>query len=327
VLARFAEETMKVAVVGAAGLVGRAMLRVMEKRGFPTSELVAYEQRSGQKLIFRGRELRTVRLTPTSVRKLDLALFSAGREVSLKYAMAFARKGALVVDNSSAWREHPSVPLVVPEVNPRALREIPLGIVANPNCSTIQMVVALNPLRRFGIEEVFVATYQAVSGAGKLGIDALLSEEKGKRLQDSPHLGPIHRNVLPAIGAEQGGFYEEETKLIRETRKIMGLDFPVYPTAVRVPVITGHSEAIVVRLGEAPGLEEIQSAMKKQEGLVLSEGFITPKEAEGRDEVFVSRLRLHPDDPRILLMWVVSDNVLKGAALNAVQIAEKALIR
>lgn len=318
---------MRLAVVGATGLVGRAMLRVLEKRNFPVSEIVPYGSRTGDRLMFRGRELRTVRLTPAKVGSFDLALFSAGADVSLKYAPAFAKKGALVVDNSSAWRGHPSVPLVVPEVNPQALEKIPLGIVANPNCSTIQMVVALKPLVCFGIKEVFVSTYQAVSGAGKEGVDALLAEEKGKKPANSPHHGPIHRNILPAIGAEQDGFYEEETKLIRETKKIMGLDFPVYPAAVRVPVITGHSEAIAVRLGEAPGLEKIRRAMRKQEGLVLSDGFVAPRDAEGGDEVFVSRLRLHPDDPKMLLMWVVADNLLKGAALNAVQIAEKALLR
>ncbi len=317
---------MKVAVIGAAGLVGRTMLRVLEKRNFPVSEIVLYDLRTGDRLMFRGRELRTLRLTPSSVKAFDLALFSAGADVSLKYSPQFAKKGALVVDNSSAWRMHPRVPLVVPEVNPQDLKDVPLGIVANPNCSTIQMVVALKPLVRFGIKEVFVSTYQAVSGAGKLGIDALISEEKGKRLPDSPHLGPIHRNVLPGIGKFEEGFYEEETKLIRETKKIMGLDFPVHPTAARVPVIAGHSEAVAVRLRKAPKLEDVKAAIAKQEGLVLSDGFVTPKEAEGRDEVFVSRLRLSPDDPKVLLMWVVSDNVLKGAALNAVQIAERALL-
>ncbi|MGC8894696.1 MAG: aspartate-semialdehyde dehydrogenase [candidate division WOR-3 bacterium] len=318
---------MKVAVVGAAGLVGRTMLRVLEKRDFPVSEIALYGQRTGDSLIFRGSELKTIRLTPSSVKAFDLALFSAGSDVSLKYAPQFAKKGALVVDNSSVWRQHPRVPLVVPEVNPEALRDVPVGIVANPNCSTIQMVVALKPLVRFGIKEVFVSTYQAVSGAGKIGIDALLAEEKGTRLQDSPHLGIIHRNVLPGIGKSEEGFYEEETKLIRETKKIMGLAIPVHPTAVRVPVITGHSEAVAVRLRKSVSLEEIRSAMAKQEGLVLSDGFITPKEAEGRDEVFVSRLRFSPDDPKVILMWVVSDNLLKGAALNAVQIAERALLR
>ncbi len=317
---------MKVAVVGAAGLVGRTMLRVLEKRNFPVSEMVPYDLRSGDRLMFRGRELRTVRLTPTSVRSFDLALFSAGADVSLKYSPRFAKKGALVVDNSSAWRMHPKVPLVVPEVNPHDLKDIPFGIVANPNCSTIQMVVALKPLVPFGIKEVFVSTYQAVSGAGKLGIDALLSEEKGKRLTDSPHLGPIHRNVLAGIGKFEDGFYEEETKLIRETKKIMGLDFPVHPTAVRVPVISGHSEAVAVRLRKPVRIDDVRAEMAKQEGLVLSDGFVTPKEADGRDEVFVSRLRLSPDDPKVLLMWVVADNLLKGAALNAVQIAEKALL-
>jgi len=317
---------MKVAVVGASGLVGRAMLRVLEKRGFPVSELVPYGRVSGEKLVFRGSELRKVRLTPSSIGKFDLALFSAGRDVSLKYAPQFAKKGALVVDNSSAWRMHPGVPLVVPEVNPEALSDIPLGIVANPNCSTIQMVVALKPLLKFRIKEVFVATYQSVSGAGKRGIDALLYEEKGEKCPDSPHRGPIHRNIIPAIGSEDGGFYEEELKLIRETKKIMGTDFPVYPTAVRVPVITGHSEAIAVRLKRSPSLEEVKAAMAEQEGLVLSEDFVIPKEAEGKDGVFVSRLRFSPDDPRVLLMWVVADNLLKGAALNAVQIAERVLL-
>ncbi|MEO0145987.1 MAG: aspartate-semialdehyde dehydrogenase [candidate division WOR-3 bacterium] len=318
---------MKVAVVGAAGLVGRTMLRVLEKRGFPVSELAAYDKLSGESLLFRGNKHLCIRLTPTSVRGFDLALFSAGADVSLKYAPLFAKKGALVVDNSSAWRMHPKVPLVVPEVNPEALMDIPMGIVANPNCSTIQMVVALKPLVRFGIKEVFVATYQAVSGAGKDGIDALISEEKGKRSSNSPHLGPIHRNVLPGIGKFEEGFYEEETKLIRETKKIMGLNVPVHPTAVRVPVIAGHSEAVAVRLKKKVSLEEIKASMGEQEGLVLSDGFVTPKEAEGKDEVFVSRLRFSPDDPRVLLMWVVSDNLLKGAALNAVQIAERALLR
>ena len=309
------------AVVGASGLVGRTMLRVLEERRFPVSELLPYS-RSPKEVVFKGERLKTVPLAEETVEPVDLALFSAGSEVSKTFAPLFARKGALVVDNSSAWRLHPQVPLVVPEVNPEALREIPLGIVANPNCSTIQLVVALKPLLRWGIEEVFVATYQAVSGAGKLALDALEAEERGLEPHESPFPGPIHRNLWPAIGALEDGLYTEEWKLVRETKKILGLNVPVHPTAVRVPVPVGHSEAVGVRLGSEASLDEVAEAFEAQEGLVLAEGPLSPAQVAGRDEVFVSRLRFSPDDHRLLLMWVVADNLRKGAATNAVQIAD-----
>ena len=316
----------KVAVVGATGLVGRTMLRVLEGRRFPVSELVLYSSSSGKTLDFAGTGFKTTGLSPSAVEHFDLALFSAGKAVSLKYAPLFAKKGALVVDNSSAWRQHPSVPLVVPEVNPKALENIPLNIVANPNCSTIQLVIALNPLVPSGIKEVFVATYQAASGAGQKGIEALSKEEKGKKAEDSPHGSVLHRNVIPAIGPETQGFFQEEEKLMTETVKILGRKIAVYPTAVRVPVITGHGEAVAVRLSRKVSLRLIQKRMRQQDGLALEERPITPKDAAGKPDVFVSRLRLHPENPKMLMMWVVADNLLKGAALNAVQIAERVLV-
>ncbi len=312
---------MRVAVVGASGLVGRTMLKVLEERNFPVSELLPYS-RSPKEVEFRGEKLKTIPLTHRAVEKVDLALFSAGAGVSREFAPRFVKKGAVVIDNSSAWRLDPEVPLVVPEVNPEALREIPKGIVANPNCSTIQLVVALKPLLEFGLEEVFVATYQAVSGAGKRGLEALEAEERGEAYAESPFPGKIHRNLWPAIGSLEEGFYTEEWKLVRETKKILGRPVKVHATAVRVPVPVGHSEAVAARLREKVELGEIVEAIKKQEGLVLREGPLSPAQVAGRDEVFVSRLRLSPDDPRVLLMWVAADNLRKGAATNAVQIAD-----
>ncbi len=321
-----------VAVVGATGLVGRTMLQVLEERAFPTGELraIASARSAGQDVPFQGRLHRVREISADAFSGVDVALFSAGGGTAREWAPVAAAAGAVVIDNSSAFRMEADVPLIVPEVNAHALVDAAPRIIANPNCSTIQMVVALQPLHaRYGIRRIVVCTYQAVSGAGKKGVDQLHAEREGKNaaVRAFPH--PIAGNVLPHIAAfDDDGFTTEERKMIEETRKIF--EDPrilVSPTCVRVPVDTSHSEAVHVELAAPYDLADVRSMLEDAPGVIViddpeSTAYPLAMNAAGRDEVFVGRLRRDPSAENGLIMWVVSDNLRKGAATNAVQIAE-----
>jgi aspartate-semialdehyde dehydrogenase len=326
---------LRVAVAGATGLVGRTILQVLEERRFPAGEIVllASARSAGSRICFRGVEVEVRQLDERSFEACDIAFFSAGAAVSRAFAPLAAQAGALVIDNSSAFRMQPDIPLVVPEVNGDILpSQLEPGIIANPNCSTIQMVVALEPLHRaFGLQEVVVSTYQSVSGSGGKGVRALDAEvETGDRSADSPYPHPIAFNVLPHIDAfDEAGWTGEERKMINETRKIMRLPgLHIVPTTVRVPVRIGHAETVYARFASPAPVSGAREVLSRAPGIVVCDDparnlYPLPREADGRDEVFVGRLRNDPDDPAALAFWVVADNVRKGAATNAVQIAER----
>ena len=313
---------MRVAVLGATGLVGSLMLRVLEERFGESVEVVPLSSSGGRIVEYMGKEIETLPAESFDER-VDFVLSAVDAETSRRLNPRFAERGAIVIDNSSAFRMDREVPLVVPEVNPEDVKWH-RGIIANPNCSTIQMVVALNPLERaFGIERVFVATYQSVSGAGRDGLIAYETELKGQHYEKSPFPVPIVGNVIPGIGTPQEGFYTEEWKLINESRKILHRpDLKISATAVRVPVPISHSEAVEMDLKAGASTEEVIEALKSAEGIVYVEGLLTPGMTAGRDEVFVSRVRRHPMLKNTFDMWIVADNLRKGAATNAVQILE-----
>jgi len=321
---------MKVAVVGATGLVGRTMMKVLEERKFPVSELipVASERSKGMEVQFNGRSYKVVTMAEGIAAKPQIALFSAGGSTSLEWAPKFAEAGITVIDNSSAWRMDKTKKLVVPEVNAHVLGTDD-KIIANPNCSTIQMVVALNPLhKKYGIKRIVVSTYQAVTGTGQKGSAQLMNERKGiKGEQVYPH--SIDMNILPHIDVFlDNGYTKEEMKMVNETKKIMGNEnIRVTATTVRVPVTGGHSEAVNVEFEKDFDLNEVSKLLASSEGIILvdepkNNKYPMPKDSEGRDEVFVGRLRRDESQPNTLNMWVVADNLRKGAATNAVQIAE-----
>lgn len=323
---------MRVAIVGATGEVGRAFLKVLEEREFPVDELYLYasEKSEGAELTFRGEKFKVRALNKeTSFRGIDIALFSAGSSISKEYAPRFVKDGAVVIDNSSAWRLDPDVPLVVPEVNPEDV-ENHKGIIANPNCSTIQMVVALKPIYdAVGISAIVVATYQSVSGAGAKAIRELEDQTRAwcqdKQMEVKNLPRRIAFNVIPQIDVfTENGYTKEEMKMLNETRKIMhDPNIKVSATTVRVPVFYGHSEAISVQLNSPLEPESAMELLRKAKGVVLvEEGYPTPIDVAGRDEVFVGRIRKDLVFEPGLSMWVVADNIRKGAATNAVQIAE-----
>lgn len=322
---------MKVAVVGATGLVGTKMLQVLEERNFPLTKLipVASERSVGKKIKFRGRKISVVSMEDAIAKKPDIALFSAGGSTSLEWAPKFAAVGTVVIDNSSAWRMDPDKKLVVPEVNAGVLTQKD-KIIANPNCSTIQMVVALKPLHdHYGIRRVVVSTYQSVTGTGVKAVDQLMGERKGKKEVVRAYAHPIDLNLIPHIDVFlENGYTKEEMKMVHETRKIMGDDnIRLTATTVRVPVIGGHSEAINVEFERDFDIEEVRTLLESAPGVVVVDDPATaqypmPLMAHNRDEVFVGRLRRDESQPNTLNMWVVSDNLRKGAATNAVQIAE-----
>ncbi|MBI4409455.1 MAG: aspartate-semialdehyde dehydrogenase [Gemmatimonadetes bacterium] len=323
---------MRLAVLGATGAVGRTMLRVLEERRFPADALVplASPRSRGAKLVWRGREWRVEAPEPGVFRGCDVALFSAGGERSREWAPRAADEGAVVVDNSSAWRLDPGVPLVVPEVNAARIRERPRNIVANPNCAAIQLVVALEAIRRAaGLRRVLATTFQSVSGAGQKGIAALEAELAGAQAQGSPFAAAIAGNVIPCIGPRrESGWNEEEQKIRNESRKILGLPgLAVAATCVRVPVRIGHSIAATVETEQPLPLEAARAALRAMPGLELVEGAHDPlpRDVAGLDVIRVGRLRADPDLPNVLHFWVVADNLRKGAATNAVQIAEQIL--
>ncbi len=327
----------KVAVVGATGAVGEVMLSILAERDFPASEVIALasERSAGTAVAFGNGELVVQDLATFDPSGVDIALFSAGGATSKEYGPKFAAAGVVVIDNSSTFRYDDDVPLVVSEVNPDAIRNRPRGIIANPNCSTMQLMVALKPIfDAAGIERINVATYQSVSGAGRSGLEEL-GVQTGKLLnfqdiEPKKFQAQIAFNLIPHIDDFQdNGYTKEEMKLVWETRKILGDDaIQVNPTAVRVPVFYGHSEAVNVETREKLSAEAARALLERAPGVVVVDerragGYPTPvTHASGNDAVYVGRIREDLSHPRALNLWVVSDNIRKGAALNAVQIAE-----
>ena len=327
----------KVAVVGATGAVGETMLAILAERDFPVGELVALasERSAGERLSFKGRSILVQDLAGFDPAGVEIALFSAGGDISKAYAPKFAAAGAVVIDNSSAFRYDDDVPLVVAEVNPEAMAQRPRGIIANPNCSTMQMLVALAPIHRaVGIERINVATYQSVSGAGRSALEELGRQTAAMLAfqEPKPERFPVQIafNLIPHIDSFlDNGYTKEEMKLVWETRKILGDDsIQVNPTAVRVPVFYGHSEAVNIETREKISVAQARELLGAAPGVELVDetrpgGYPTPvTHAAGKDAVFVGRLREDLSHPRGLNLWVVSDNIRKGAALNAVQLAE-----
>ncbi|MFK8297893.1 aspartate-semialdehyde dehydrogenase [Capnocytophaga cynodegmi] len=321
---------MRVAIVGVTGMVGNVMLEVLNERNFPVTELipVASEKSVGKKITFQGKEYSVVGLQQAVSLKPDIALFSAGGSVSLEWAPKFAQVGTTVVDNSSAWRMDTTKKLVIPEINADVLTKED-KIIANPNCSTIQMLIALAPLqKKYGIKRVVVSTYQSITGTGVKAVKQLENEYKGEKGDMAYHY-QIHRNAIPQCDVfEDNGYTKEEMKLVRETKKILRDDsIAVTATAVRIPVVGGHSESINVELINDFNLDDVRDIFSKTSGLVLQDDTNTntypmPLYAEGKDDVFVGRLRKDESQPNSLNMWVVSDNLRKGAATNTIQIAE-----
>lgn len=322
---------MKVAVVGATGLVGGKMLEVLHERKFPVSELipVASETSAGKKITFQNKEFEVITPENALTRKIDLALFSAGGGTSVKWAPLFAEKGIRVIDNSSAWRMDPNKKLVVPEVNADVLEKSDL-IIANPNCSTIQMVVALYPLHQsFKIKRIVVSTYQSVTGTGKKAVDQLLNERSGIPTINPAYAHQIDLNLIPQIDIfMENGYTKEEMKMINETRKIMRDDsLEITATTVRVPVMGGHSESINVEFEREFELENIRQILENSSGVTVLDNpedasYPMPIFAQNKDDVFVGRIRRDFSRSNAINLWCVSDNLRKGAATNAIQIAE-----
>lgn len=330
-------EGLKVGVVGATGMVGTAFMNLLDERQFPLKELrpFASENSQGKKIKVQHREWPVRILEAGCFEGLDLVFFSSGDDISKEWAPKAAAAGAYAVDNSAAFRMDPNTPLVVPEVNGHVLRKADGPcVIANPNCSTIQLVVALKPLAdRFGLEEVRVSTYQAVSGAGQAAYDELIGQVQDYRNPEPtpknfPH--PIIFNVIPQIGSfDDNGFCSEEVKIMKETRKILEMPkLKVSAFTVRVPALNAHSEAVWFTLGREASLAEVRQAIATFPGLVLQDeprqsSYPMPRDVSGEDPVYVGRIHRDPEDPRLWMMWVVSDNIRKGAALNGIQIAER----
>ncbi|UCD86772.1 MAG: aspartate-semialdehyde dehydrogenase [Desulfobacterales bacterium] len=326
-----------VAVAGATGAVGNQMIACLQERDFPIKnlKLLATARSAGRKLRFKGKEIPVEELTEESFSEVDIGIFSAGGATSQKYAPVAARDGCVVIDNSAAWRMDPDVPLVVPEVNPHAVGQYPnKGIIANPNCSTIQMVVALAPIHRMaGIKRIVVSTYQAVSGTGKKAIDELYDQTKAMLnfLEPEKKVYP-HRiafNCLPHIDVFlENGYTKEEMKMVNETRKILEDDsIGITATTIRVPVFFSHSESINVETRDPITADEVRTLLEDAPGVTVVDDpsknlYPMPIDAAGRDDTFVGRIRADESVPNGINLWVVSDNIRKGAATNAVQIAE-----
>jgi aspartate-semialdehyde dehydrogenase len=321
---------MKLAVVGATGLVGTEILEVLQEHQFPYDQLllVASERSKGKVIEYMGKPHVIIGLAEAVAAQPEIAIFSAGGSTSLEWAPKFAAAGTVVIDNSSAWRMDPSKKLVVPEINAKEIGAAD-KIIANPNCSTIQMVLALEPLRqRYGIKRIVVSTYQSVTGTGKAAVDQMMAERQGKTPEMVyPH--KIDMNVLPHIDVFQpNGYTKEEMKMIQETKKIFSDDsIQVTSTTVRVPTMGGHSEAVNVEFKQDFDLAEVRSLLENAPGIIVQDdptNFVYPMpiNAHKKDEVFVGRLRRDESQPNTLNMWIVADNLRKGAATNAVQIAE-----
>ena len=319
-----------VAVVGATGLVGQTFLKVLKERNFPVEKLYLYASaRSAGKIVnFDGKDYTVIELKEENIKDdIDVALFSAGGSISKEYAPKFKAKGAIVIDNSSAWRMEKDIPLVVPEANPEAL-DGHNGIIANPNCSTIQVMPVLKVLAdKYGLKRVIYSTYQAVAGSGQKGIDDLEANLKGEPSKNYPH--QIAFNLLPHIDSFlNNGYTKEEMKMVEETRKILGLpDLKVTATCVRVPVKMGHAVSVNVELEKSFDLKDVFKAFEEKEGVVVKDDvsknvYPMPIEAEDTDEVYVGRIRRDESVENGLNLWVVADNIRKGAATNTIQIAE-----
>jgi len=331
---------LKVAIVGATGLVGQEFIKVLEQRGFPMNsiELLASDRSAGKKLFVNHHELVVKETSPASFKDVDIALFSAGAEISRYFSPLAAQAGAVVVDNSSAFRMEPKVPLVVPEVNPEDIKWHK-GIIANPNCSTIQIVVALNPLHKVNpIRRVVAATYQAVSGTGSAAVEELTEQSKQvlEGQNTVPHVYPhqIAFNILPEIDVFLDNDYtKEEWKMVEETRKIMHAPaIAISAVCVRVPVFIGHSEALHIEFSQPMAADDAKRILAQAPGVkILDDPAISlypqPWSAAGTDDVFVGRIHRDTSHPNGLVMWVVADNIRKGAALNTVQIAEELIKR
>ncbi len=320
---------MKIAVIGATGLVGGEMLKVLEERQLPISELlpVASAKSVGKKIVFANTEYEVISLEEAVEKQPDVAIFSAGGSTSIEWAPRFAAVGTRVIDNSSAWRMDDNIPLVVPEINGSILTK-DHHIMANPNCSTIQLVMALSPLhKRYSIKRLVISTYQSVSGSGLKAVNQLIDEREGKEGEKAyPH--QIDLNVLPHAGDfNDDGYTSEEIKLVTETNKILDANIKTTATVVRVPVISSHSEAVNIEFENDFVIEEVKRLLGTMPGVVVFDFpqanlYPMPIMAAGKDEVFVGRLRRDLSQPNSLNMWVVSDNLRKGAATNAVQIAQ-----
>lgn len=321
---------MKVAVVGATGMVGQVMLKVLEERNFPVTELipVASDRSVGKEISFRGKTFKIVSIPTAIAMKPQIAFFSAGGNTSLEWAPKFAAVNTTVIDNSSAWRMHADKKLIVPEINARELTNSD-KIIANPNCSTIQMVMALNPLhKKYGIRRIVVSTYQSVSGTGKKAVDQMMNE-RSQIKGDMAYAYPIDMNVLPHIDVFlENGYTKEEMKMLNETRKIMNApEIRLTATTVRVPVKGGHSEAVNVEFEKDFTIAEVKSILENTSGIILKDDvnnliYPMPLYAEGKDDVFVGRIRRDESQEKTLNLWIVADNLRKGAATNAIQIGE-----
>lgn len=321
---------MKIAIVGATGLVGGVMLNVLEERQFPIDELllVASERSVGKKIKFKGKDHEVISIPEAIKRQPDIALFSAGGSTSLEWAPKFAEAGTTVIDNSSAWRMDHTKKLVVPEINASSL-EASDKIIANPNCSTIQMVMALAPLHdAYKIKRIVVSTYQSVSGTGVKAVQQLENEIQNKK-GEMVYPYPIHKNAIPHCDVfEENGYTKEEMKLVRETQKILDdRTIAVTATAVRIPTAGGHSEAVNVEFENDFQVNRVRELLNNTDGVTVQDNtdvntYPMPMYANGKDDVFVGRIRRDGSQPNTLNMWVVSDNLRKGAATNAVQIAE-----
>lgn len=320
---------MRVAVVGVTGMVGEIMRNVLEERNFPITEFlpVASARSVGKTISFQGKDYTVIGLEDAVAQAPDFALFSAGGQTSLDWAPKFAAVGTTVIDNSSAWRMHPDHKLIVPEINADQLTPDD-KIIANPNCSTIQMVMALAPIhKRYGIERVVVSTYQSITGTGVKAVQQLENEYQGVDGEKAyPH--PIHRNALPHCDVfMDNGYTKEEMKLVNETHKILDPNIKVTATAVRIPVVGGHSESVNLTLSQAADLDDVRELLNNTPGVVViddldNNGYPMPLDAEGKDDVFVGRIRKDESQEKGLNLWIVADNLRKGAATNTVQIAE-----
>jgi len=321
---------MKVAVVGATGMVGSVMLKVLEERNFPLTELipVASERSVGKKLTYNGKDFEVVSLETAVSMKPEVAIFSAGGDTSLEWAPKFASAGTTVIDNSSAWRMNPKNKLIIPEINANLLSEED-KIIANPNCSTIQLLMALKPLHdAYTIKRVVVSTYQSITGTGVKAVQQLENEYAGKK-EEMAYPYPIHKNALPHCDVfQENGYTKEEMKLTNETKKILGDDsVNVTATAIRIPVVGGHSESVNIEFHKEFEEADVRKILSDFPGITVQDNpelntYPMPIYAEGKDDVFVGRIRRDHSQPNTLNMWIVADNLRKGAATNAVQIAE-----
>jgi aspartate-semialdehyde dehydrogenase len=321
---------MKLAVFGATGLVGSVILKVLAERNFPVTELipVASEKSKGKKIRFHSEEYSIITAEEAINQKPDIAIFSAGGEASLHYAPLFAKAGTVVIDNSSAWRMHPDIKLIVPEINAGILTREDL-IIANPNCSTIQMVMVLNPLhKKYLAKRLIISTYQSVTGTGIKAVRQMENERKGESGEQA-YKYPIDKNCIPQCDVFlENGYTKEEMKLVNETRKILNeTNLKITATAVRVPVMGGHSESINIEFEHEPDLREIRKILSETPGIIVLDDpenqlYPMPKYSEGKDEVFVGRIRKDDSALNAINLWITADNLRKGAATNAVQIAE-----